>query len=116
MVIAAFHRRYIDANRSEAEAYEHLDARPHYLAYHQSARRFVSEIREQYPEGALLLDIHGQAQDPGRVHRGTNNGRSVTRLLGRYGEAALMGPNSVFGNYRQQGTTYFHRILRSERR
>jgi N-formylglutamate amidohydrolase len=107
VVIATFHRRYIDANRSEADAYEHPDVRPHYLAYHQSARRFVSEIQEQYPEGALLLDIHGQAQDPGRIHRGTNNGRSVTRLLGRYGEATLVGPNSIFGQLQAAGYDVF---------
>jgi N-formylglutamate amidohydrolase len=106
-VIAYFHRRYIDANRPEAEAYEHPDGRPPYLAYHQSIREFVRETRERYPEGALLLDIHGQSEDPGRIHRGTRNGTSVTRLLARYGDDALVGRNSIFGQLAAAGYNVF---------
>jgi N-formylglutamate amidohydrolase len=97
VVFAGFHRRYIDANRRETDALEHSDARRHYLAYHEAIRRFLDEIRERWPDQGLLLDIHGQAADPDRIHRGTNNGRTVARLLANHGLAGLVGPTSLFG-------------------
>jgi N-formylglutamate amidohydrolase len=103
VVIAQFHRRYLDVNRPEPDAYEHPDARPHYLAYHQAIRRFVSEIKDRYPDGAILVDIHGQPEEASRIHRGTNNGRSVARLLDWYGDDALVGPTSIFGQLRADG-------------
>jgi N-formylglutamate amidohydrolase len=106
-VIAYFHRRYIDANRPEAEAYEHPDGRQPYLAYHQSIRGFVNEVRERYPRGAILIDIHGQSEDPGRIHRGTRNGSSVGQLLARSGEDALVGRNSLFGQLQAAGYDVF---------
>jgi N-formylglutamate amidohydrolase len=107
VVMAHFHRRYIDANRPEADAYEHPDARSHYVAYHESIRRFVNEIRERYPEGAILIDVHGQSEDPGRIHRGTRNGRTVARLIARHGDDAVAGGNSIFGQLRTAGYEIF---------
>jgi N-formylglutamate amidohydrolase len=106
-VIALFHRRYIDANRVEAEAYEHPDARPHYVAYHETIRRFVEEIRGRYPQGGILLDIHGQSSGPDTIYRGTHNTRSVTQLLARYGPAVLTGPDSIFGRLQAAGFDVF---------
>jgi N-formylglutamate amidohydrolase len=107
VVIALFHRRYIDANRAEAESYEHPDARPAYLAYHDSIRRFVDEIRARYPQGGILIDVHGQAEDPGRIHRGTRNGTTVSRLLARHGEESLVGRNSIAGQLQAAGYDVF---------
>jgi N-formylglutamate amidohydrolase len=107
VVIAQFHRRFVDANRAEAEAYEHPDGRAPYRAYHQTIRDFVAEIRQRYPDGAILLDIHGQSEEPDRIHRGTRNGTSVTRLLARYGDDALVGRNSLLGQLAAAGYTVF---------
>jgi N-formylglutamate amidohydrolase len=106
-VFAGYHRRYVDANRYEAEALEHPAASPHYLAYHEAIRRFVREIRERWPDQGLLLDIHGQAREPNRIHRGTNNGRTVTRLLANHGLQGLVGPSSIFGELVAAGYDVF---------
>src|SRR5258706_6290004 len=60
VVAARFSRKQVDANRSEAEALQSDAARPVYHAYHAQIRRFAAEIRQRFPAGALLIDIHGQ--------------------------------------------------------
>ena len=84
VVIADYHRKYIDANRSPDCAYEAAAARPFYDAYHATLRAFVAEIRAENAGAGLLFDIHGTAGiagDPAAVFLGTDNGRSVARLL-----------------------------------
>jgi len=107
VVAARFSRKYIDANRAEAEAFESPEAKPAYEAYHNRIRAFVSEIRRRFPRGGLLLDIHGQSDDPGTVSRGTQNGATVAALLRQRGETALVGPQSVFGVLQGKGYTVF---------
>jgi N-formylglutamate amidohydrolase len=106
-VAAKFRRNYIDANRSEAEAFEDASARPVYLAYHERIREYVDAVRQKYPSGALLLDIHGQATDADTVFRGTQNGKTVESLLGKHGLTALSGEKSVLGVLRSRGRTVF---------
>ncbi len=106
-VAARFSRKYIDANRTAAEAYETPAAKPIYDAYHREIARYVAEIRERFPQGALLLDIHGQGDDPDVVHRGTRNGATVAALLRRHGNTALTGPDSVLGALAGRG----HRVF-----
>ena len=84
VVIADCHRKYIDANRSPACAYESAAARPFYDAYHATLRGFVDEIRAENAGAGLLFDIHGTAGiagDPATIFLGTDNSRSVARLL-----------------------------------
>jgi N-formylglutamate amidohydrolase len=107
MVIADFHRRYIDANRSPANAFEHPSAETHYLIYHQSIRAFVESIRGEFPEGALLLDLHGQGAEPATIHRGTQNGRTVQSMLHRHGEASMVGEQSFLGQLQAAGYTVY---------
>lgn len=94
---ARFHRRFADANRAESEAIESPAARRPYEHYHQRIREFVDQIRARFPNGALLVDLHGQSEDPTVVHRGTQNGATVNALLRRRRPAALIGPNSLSG-------------------
>src|SRR5207249_6857216 len=101
------HRRFIDANRPAAEAFEDPAARPIYEAYHRAIRRFVDEIRGNYGERAILFDIHGQAQDPDMIHRGTQDHRTVRHLLRAHHDAALSGPDSVFGRLAALGYKVF---------
>jgi N-formylglutamate amidohydrolase len=71
LVAARFSRKYVDANRAEADAFDSPHAKPAYDAYHGRVRDFVAQIRERFPQGGLLIDVHGQSEDPGVVHRGT---------------------------------------------
>jgi len=107
LVLAHFHRKYADANRKEEEAFEDPAARATYREYHAAVRGTVDEIRRQWPDGAILLDIHGQAADKDTVHRGTQNGRTVAQLLKKHGEAALIGKKSLLGDLEAQGFKVF---------
>lgn len=107
VVAARFHRRYLDANRRASDAYESDKAEPYYTDYHRRIRDFVTEIRQKYPQGALLLDIHGQGSAPNTLHRGTQNGSTVEKLLAKHGPAALIGEKSVFGVFSAKGREVF---------
>ena len=84
VVIAQYHRRYLDANRSRDCAFEHPDAAPFYDEYHATVRAFADEIRTENGGLGLLFDIHGTAGiagDPAVIFLGTANGETVARLL-----------------------------------
>lgn len=106
-VAARFSRKYIDANRGEVDAFESPNAKPTYDAYHAQIRDFIAQIRERFPRGALLLDIHGQSEDPGVVHRGTRNRATVAALIQKHGAEALSGPNSILGVVESKGFKAF---------
>jgi N-formylglutamate amidohydrolase len=101
-VISAAHRRYLDPNRPSEIAYEDQDAKPVYDRYHESCRGFCREILETHRTG-ILLDIHGQGSSSETVYRGTSQGKTVTRLRERFGEAAHSGDQSLFGLLKRQG-------------
>lgn len=102
LVIARFHRRFIDANRRADEAYGASGCAAVYDAYHAAIRRYITEIRAQYAH-AMLFDIHGQAAHPDSILRGTHHGTAVARLLARAGAPAVNGPDSVFGRFAAMG-------------
>jgi N-formylglutamate amidohydrolase len=84
VVIAEFHRKYIDANREEGCAYDVLAAKQYYDEYHNTLRSFVDEIRAETGGVGLLFDIHGTLvieEDPADLYLGTDNKKSVARLL-----------------------------------
>lgn len=98
LVMARFHRKYIDANRRAEEAYGDPGCAAVYEAYHAAIRRLIDEIRTKHPH-AMLFDIHGQAAYPDSILRGTHHGAAVVRLLERAGAPAITGPDSVFGRF-----------------
>ena len=102
LVVARFERKYVDANRPQAAAFESPEAKPYYDAYHAAMAAAVAEVRSRWG-GGLLLDIHGQGAEPDMIFRGTDNGRSVTALERRFGKAALTGPLSILGHMRAKG-------------
>lgn len=102
VVIARFERKFADPNRAAAEAYEHPNARVHYDAYHEAMKSAVAEVKQNWGRG-LLLDIHGQAVTPDAIYRGTRDGRSVAELVKREGDAAIVGPRSLFGLFAAAG-------------
>jgi N-formylglutamate amidohydrolase len=64
VVIAEFHRKYIDANAVPACAYESLNAQIYYNEYHNTIRKYVDEIRNQYNGTGFLFDIHASVVFP----------------------------------------------------
>lgn len=97
LVIANFSRKYLDVNRAEPEAMQSPDALPAYRAYHGAIAAGVTEIKAKFPQGGLLIDVHGQAQDPETTFLGTRDGVTVRALLSRAGAAALRGEKSISG-------------------
>src|SRR5262245_8775590 len=59
VVIAEFHRKYIDANREADCAYEVSAAQQYFDEYHNTLRNYVDEIRAKTGGVGLLFDIHG---------------------------------------------------------
>jgi N-formylglutamate amidohydrolase len=106
VVVAKFQRKYVDANRPPELAFDRPQARPYYEQYHRFVRRYVDEIRRDYPAG-LLIDVHGQARMRDAVMRGTRNGWSVDRLLRRAGEDAITGRLGLFGQLEANGFKVF---------
>lgn len=102
LVMARFHRKFIDANRRADEAYGDAGCAAVYDAYHAAIRRLIDEIRTKHPH-AMLFDIHGQAAYPDSILRGTHHGTAVARLLARAGAPAVNGPDSVFGRFAAMG-------------
>jgi N-formylglutamate amidohydrolase len=92
VVTAAFHRKYIDANRTAACGVETGAARPFYKEYHATLRAFTDEIRAENGGTGLLLDLHGvvRRQDaPADIYLGTGEGLTITALRQGAGEDAL---------------------------
>jgi hypothetical protein len=101
-VISATHRKFLDPNRPAEIAFEDDDAKPVYERYHDSCRQFCQDILASHRAG-ILLDLHGQGSNAETVYRGTNQGKTVTRLRERFGESAHVGDASFFGLLKQQG-------------
>jgi N-formylglutamate amidohydrolase len=106
LVVAKFHRKYIDANRPPEIAYEEAKAKPTYDVYRQALAAYCRDVKKAYGRG-LLLDIHGQGAMKGAVIRGTKDGKTVSLLIQRYGEKAHTGPNSFFGLLSASGCKVF---------
>lgn len=111
LVIAKFHRKYIDANRDKNDP-DAVDqpylapfdaAEPYYDYYHGKIGEYVDEVRQKWPRKAVLIDVHGCCAGSSSVYRGTRNGRTVQDL----GNEALTGPNSIFGKLETFGYTVF---------
>jgi N-formylglutamate amidohydrolase len=105
-VMAKFKRQFVDPNRPPEVAVDSPAAQPYYDYYHQAVRRFIDEVCGKYSAG-LLVDVHGQMKDPTVVMRGTQNGRTVARLLARAGIPAVTGPNGIFGRLAANGLDVF---------
>ncbi|KAF0171243.1 MAG: hypothetical protein FD161_4363 [Limisphaerales bacterium] len=103
LVASKAHRQYVDPNRPEKEAVENPNAKAVHAAFHGQVREFVDELRKKFPNGALLLDIHGQSAFPDTLIRGTQNGTTVMKMVEKHGVAALTGETSVFGQLAAKG-------------
>jgi N-formylglutamate amidohydrolase len=80
VVIARFARKFIDANRGEACAFQDDHAKPFYDEYHDRISGYVGQILEQNDNRGFLFDIHGtggDAGDPADIYLGTANGATL---------------------------------------
>lgn len=102
VVIARFHRKYLDANRRWQDAMESPAAKDVYAAYHNAVTDACQSIVKQWGHG-VLLDIHGQGTQANAIFRGTQNGKTATHLVTRFGREALVGKSSLFGEFANQG-------------
>jgi N-formylglutamate amidohydrolase len=96
VVVARFERKYLDVNRSREESYESDKAKPYYDAYHGPLEAACKAVKEKFGRG-ILLDIHGQGAFTGSICRGTQNGKTVSLLLQRYGVTSVIGKKSILG-------------------
>ena len=103
LVIAKFSRKYLDVNRPEQDAMQSADALPTYQAYHAEIARHVAELRAAFPNGALLLDIHGQSDDLNTTFRGTRAGLTVKALIQKHGIESIQGEKSILGGLTSRG-------------
>ena len=101
-VIARSNRKFLDPNRPPEIAYEDADAKPVYDAYHSALTDYCRDVQKKFRKG-LLLDLHGQGTEKETVFRGTQNGKTVTLLRERFGEAAHTGEASLFGLLKSHG-------------
>ncbi|MFN5469369.1 MAG: hypothetical protein ACK5ZC_09405 [Pirellulaceae bacterium] len=105
-VISSVHRKYVDFNRPVDIAIESTRIEPLYKRYHDALSAYAKQIRSRFP-GGLLIDIHGQGTRRDLVYRGTQNGRTVQRLIDAFGMDAHAGSQSLFGMLQQRGWGIF---------
>jgi N-formylglutamate amidohydrolase len=103
LVVARFSRKVLDANRPVAEAMQSDDALPAYQAYHGQIAAFVADLKARFPQGALLLDVHGQAGGPDTTYRGTRAGLTTKALVARHGLASIQGEKSIISALTDKG-------------
>ncbi|CAM9243029.1 unnamed protein product [Chrysoparadoxa australica] len=111
MVVARFHRMYIDANRDVDVPAEYAtcpgctEARETHLRYHYSIDRCVRSIKACCREQrVLLIDIHGQASHPSSVLIGTRDGSTAdVPYLHREGEGFLWHLRQLYGGVIKPG-------------
>lgn len=96
LVVAGFSRRYADANRPPAEAYESPLARPVYDEYHGAVAAYRTEILARFGRG-ILIDLHGHGGDPVALIRGTADWQTVRNLVETFGKDAVTGPGGLLG-------------------
>lgn len=99
VVIARFHRKFIDANRSATCAFIDADAQPFYNEYHDRIAGYVNQILSQNRNRGFLFDIHGTGiinDDPADIYLGTANGSTLlpgfdrSRLFMQHGLHGLL--------------------------
>ena len=100
VVVAAFDRDFIDANRSDSPvncAFTDPDAQPFYDEYHRQIALSVDEIRRQNANRGFLFDVHGKRlipSDPADIYLGTDNGGS---LLPGFDRASIFMQHGLHG-------------------
>jgi hypothetical protein len=96
VVIALFHRRWIDANRRRSCAFTDQDAAPFYDEYHNRIDGYIDQIRRENNNRGFLFDIHGTGEAEADIFLGTRDGDTLrpefsrNDLFRRHGLAGLL--------------------------
>jgi N-formylglutamate amidohydrolase len=114
LIIALFERKYVDANRPAGVGYESDRGKLYYESYHRLLRESTAQVRSRWGRG-LLLDIHGQGAEGVVIYRGTNNGRTMTSLMQRFGAEVLSGPMSILGQLHGMGYSVMPAVKSTQR-
>lgn len=116
LVLSLAHRRYVDVNREESDAYEvPLNAPRLYWEYHDTINEYVNRMNVLY-ENPILIEITGQSDFQDFIVRRTLNGRTMQRLASYHAEKiygdkktkelehkVYNGEDSIIGNLRKRG-------------
>jgi hypothetical protein len=105
VVMAQYHRKYIDANRSEACAFTDDNAQPFYREYHDRIAGYISQILSQNQGRGFLFDIHGTqviAADPADIYLGTANGAALPAGFDRRNIFMRHGLHGLLKSVRRQ--------------
>jgi hypothetical protein len=87
MVLNLAHRRYVDVNREESDAYEAILNAPRiYWEYHDFINEYVNRMNVLY-DNPIMIEISGQSDLPDLIVRRTLNGKTVQRLITQYGDS-----------------------------
>lgn len=87
VVIAKFHRKFIDANRKSDCAFTDLDnAKAFYNEYHNRVSEYVSQVLQENDSRGFLFDIHGIKiipTDKADIYLGTANNETLQPSFNR---------------------------------
>ena len=98
MVLNLAHRRYVDVNREESDAYEVILNAPRiYWEYHDFINEYINRMNVLY-ENPIVIEISGQSDLPDLIVRRTLNGKTVQRLVTQYGEKIYNKKLQVYKN------------------
>ena len=101
-VIASFHRKYVDANRPASQGTESEAGKAVYDDYHNAMKKYTKAIGTKF-RGGLILDLHGQATSASTIFRGTQNGKTLSKMKEKFGEQWVDGSDSFFAKLAQNG-------------
>lgn len=81
VVIANYHRRYIDYNRPPRCAFSEPAASIFYDEYHNRVASYVTQILNKNGNRGFLFDIHGTVRKSADVYVGTQKGKTLVSGL-----------------------------------
>lgn len=83
VVLARFHRKFIDANRESKCAFTDSNAKVFYDEYHNRIAKYVSQVLEENDNRGFLFDLHGvnikefAPELKADIYLGTDNGGTL---------------------------------------
>jgi N-formylglutamate amidohydrolase len=102
LVVATFHRKYLDCNRPVEIACEDDAAKVVYETYHGALAQYRAALMKRFG-GGLVVDLHGQGSSRQKVFRGTKNGVTTAPMRERFGEGIQTGPDSFLSRLKARG-------------
>lgn len=105
IVIASFHRKFIDANRRLKCAFTDSDAKVFYEEYHDQILKYVKQLLQENDGKGFLFDIHGIKEivtDEADIYLGTANGKTLQPSFNRVDIFKRHGLHGILSAFRHQ--------------